>query len=92
MTQEQPTDPPLESSVLRNVEEEAMERLDQTTILKYIAKLPVHYHEVIYLYYYLDLGTREIAEATGAPEGTVRGRLHRARELGEYLIKEGLAQ
>lgn len=94
MTQEQPTDPLLlESSVLRNVEEEAMERLDQTTILKYIAKLPVHYHEVIYLYYYLDLGTREIAEATGAPEGTVRGRLHRARELlGEYLIKEGLAQ
>lgn len=70
MTQEQPTDPLLmESSVLRSVEEEAMERLDQTTILKYIAKLPVHYHEVIYLYYYLDLGTREIAEATGAPEG-----------------------
>ena len=94
MTQEQPTDPLLlESSVLRNVEEEAMERLDQTTILKYIAKLPVHYHEVIYLYYYLDLGTREIAEATGAPEGTVRGRLHLARELlGEYLAKEGLAQ
>jgi RNA polymerase sigma-70 factor, ECF subfamily len=38
------------------------------------------------------LGTRDIAEATGAPEGTVRGRLHRARALlGEYLAKEGLA-
>ncbi|GAB6930323.1 sigma-70 family RNA polymerase sigma factor [Paenibacillus sp. JCM 10914] len=94
MSQEQPTDPVLmKQSALRSVEEEAMERLDQSTILKYIAQLPVHYHEVIYLYYYMDLGTREIAEATGAPEGTVRGRLHRAREiLGEYLTKEGLAR
>ncbi|ALS28192.1 subunit sigma of RNA polymerase [Paenibacillus sp. 32O-W] len=93
MTREQPTDPVLmPGAALRSVEEEALERLDQTTILKYIVKLPAHYHEVIYLYYYLDLGTREIAEATGAPEGTVRGRLHRARELlSECLAKEGLA-
>ncbi|MFC5650369.1 sigma-70 family RNA polymerase sigma factor [Paenibacillus solisilvae] len=94
MTQEQPTDPVLmKQTALRSVEEEAMKRLDQTTILKYIVKLPAHYHEVIYLYYYLDLGTREIADATGVPEGTVRGRLHRARELlGECLAKEGLVQ
>ncbi|XID94495.1 sigma-70 family RNA polymerase sigma factor [Paenibacillaceae bacterium WGS1546] len=94
MNQEQPTDPGmLPHAAFRNAEEDAMRRLDQTTILRSIFELPPHYREVIYLYYYLDLGTREISEAIGAPEGTVRGRLHRARELlGENLAKEGLAQ
>lgn len=91
--QEHPTDPMLLHHMKHDsAEEEAMERLDRTTMLKHVVKLPPHYQEVIYLYYYLDLSTREIAEATGAPEGTIRGRLHRAREtLGECLAKEGLA-
>lgn len=93
MMQEQPTDPlRIMQSAFHTVEEEALRRWDQATLLKQIAKLPAYYQEVIYLYYYLDLGTREIAEATGTPEGTVRGRLHRAREiLGECLAKEGYA-
>jgi len=48
------------------------------------------YREVLYLYYYLELSTREIAQAIDAPEGTVRARIHRARELlGHALRKEG---
>ncbi|QYR22807.1 sigma-70 family RNA polymerase sigma factor [Paenibacillus sp. sptzw28] len=91
---EQPTDPLLlQRTESYSVEEEALERLNRTEILRNIAKLPAHYHEVIYLFYYLDLATREIAEVTESPEGTVRGRLHRARELlGQYLVKEGLTQ
>jgi RNA polymerase sigma-70 factor (ECF subfamily) len=74
-----------------NVEDEAMRRLSQTVVLKHVLKLPMPYHEVVYLYYYLDLSTREIANAIKVPEGTVRGRLHRARELLEdYLRREGL--
>ncbi|WP_199620722.1 sigma-70 family RNA polymerase sigma factor [Paenibacillus alkalitolerans] len=90
---EQPTDPLLlKKTESYSVEDEAMDRLSRTAILKHVVKLPSQYHEVIYLYYYLDLTTREIAEATGSSEGTVRGRLHRARELlGEYLEREGLA-
>lgn len=92
MRSEQPTDPSLlHQTALQNVEQEVMEKLDQTTILKHIAKLPAPYQEVIFLYYYLDLGTREAAEALSIPEGTVRGRLHRARGvLGECLAKEGI--
>jgi len=92
MSQEQPTDPVLlQYAVLRSVEEEAMQRLDRTIILKYIVDLPSNYHEVIYLYYYLEMSTREISEAIAVPEGTIRGRLHRARELlGKSLTKEGL--
>lgn len=64
MRSEQPTDPSLlHQTALQNVEQEVMEKLDQTTILKHIAKLPAPYQEVIFLYYYLDLGTREAAEA-----------------------------
>jgi RNA polymerase sigma-70 factor (ECF subfamily) len=74
-----------------NVEDEAMRRLSQTVVLKHVLKLPMVYHEVVYLYYYLDLSTVEIANAIKVPEGTVRGRLHRAREmLGDYLRGEGL--
>ncbi len=89
---EKPTDPNLlERIQVISVEEEVMQRLSNTTILKHVLKLPTHYHEVLYLYYYLDLSTREIADATGTPEGTVRGRLHRARVvLGKHLKEEGL--
>ncbi|XEC96176.1 sigma-70 family RNA polymerase sigma factor [Paenibacillus tarimensis] len=89
---EEPTDPVLlQYTGQSGVEEQAMKRMMNTAILKQVMKLPTHYHEVVYLYYYLELSTGEIAEATGTPEGTVRGRLHRARELlGTYLKKEGL--
>lgn len=91
---EEPTDPLL----LRRdhpitVEEEAIERLNKTAVLKYVLDLPLPYQEVLYLFYYLDLSTREIAEANGSAEGTVRTRLHRAREfLGERLRREDFAR
>jgi RNA polymerase sigma-70 factor (ECF subfamily) len=90
MSSEEPTDPALLHRDQRvSVEEEVMKRLSNSMILKHVLNLPVHYQEVLYLYYYLDLNTREIAEATESPEGTVRNRLHRGRELlGEYLTKE----
>lgn len=85
---EQPTDPLLlRLTEQLNVEEQALQRWRDTTILKHVMNLPAPYHEVIYLYYYLDLTTSEIAEATESPEGTVRGRLHRARELLAQLLK-----
>ncbi|MCQ6560980.1 sigma-70 family RNA polymerase sigma factor [Paenibacillus mendelii] len=94
MASEQLMDPQLLQHAERDsAEDEALVRYSRTLILKHVAKLPPHYHEVIYFYYYMELSTREIAEATGTPEGTVRGRLHRARELlGEHLKKEGLVQ
>ena len=76
-----------------HVEEEVINRMNQTEILKHIMCLPSHYQEVLYLYYYLDFSTAEISTAIEAPEGTVRGRLHRARQLlKELLEKEGLSK
>jgi RNA polymerase sigma-70 factor, ECF subfamily len=74
-----------------NLEDEVMKRMNSTQILKHVLNLPLHYREVLFLFYYLDLTTIEIASAVGIPEGTVRGRLHRARKLlGEQLEKEGI--
>lgn len=90
MSTERPTDPVLlDLNRTRSVEEEALERLNKTEILQHILRLPLAYQEVLYLYYYLDLTTKEIAGAVEVPEGTVRGRLHRAREmLGQDMMKE----
>jgi RNA polymerase sigma-70 factor, ECF subfamily len=79
--------------VRSNLEDEVIKRLNNTEILMHVLRLPIHYQEVLYLYYYLDFNTLEISKATGQPEGTIRGRLHRARKLlGGQLEKEGLNQ
>lgn len=81
MFTEQPTDPSrLEQGRTISVEEEVLARLEKSEVLRHLLRLPLPYQEALYLYYYLDFGTREIAEATSSPEGTVRNRLHRARE------------
>ncbi|MET3695750.1 RNA polymerase sigma-70 factor [Bacillus oleivorans] len=94
MTSERPTSPfLLQANGYGHVEEEVLQRIKQTEILKHIMNLPPHYQEVIYLYYYLDFSTAEISSAIETPEGTVRGRLHRARQvLKEQLEKEGLSK
>ncbi|MGM0883868.1 MAG: sigma-70 family RNA polymerase sigma factor [Bacillota bacterium] len=93
MFSEQPTDPGLlDRNQMISVEDEVLKRISNSLIFKHVLELPQPYQEVLYLYYYLDLNTREIAEATAASEGTVRGRLHRARQqLENYLRKEGLS-
>lgn len=90
MSDEQPTDPSmLESGRTMSVEEEALGKLAKSEVLQYVLKLPQAHQEVLYLYYYLDMGTREIAELLQSPDGTVRARLHRAREqLGELMAKD----
>jgi RNA polymerase sigma-70 factor (ECF subfamily) len=82
MFTEQPTDPSrMDRGRTFSVEEEAMERLRKSEVLQHLLRLPLPYQEAIYLYYYMDFNTREIADATSTPEGTVRNRLHRAREM-----------
>ncbi len=90
MFTEQPTDPSrMERGRTFNVEEEALNRLEKSEILRHMLRLPLPYQEALYLYYYLDWDTREIAKATSSPEGTVRNRLHRAREaLAREMRKE----
>jgi RNA polymerase sigma factor (sigma-70 family) len=55
-----------------------------------IAELPVDFREVLILREMEDMSYRDIAEATGAPIGTVMSRLARARALlkDQWLAKD----
>jgi RNA polymerase sigma-70 factor (ECF subfamily) len=46
-----------------------------------IQSLPPHYRVVVVLRHQQDLSYEEIAEALHLPLGTVKARIHRAREL-----------
>lgn len=46
------------------------------------------FREVVLLYYYQEFRTQEIASILGISEGTVRSRLHRAREILRGKLEE----
>jgi len=60
----------------------------RVTCRRLVARLPEDKREVIRLVHELDLPLRDAAEALGIPEGTVKSRLHYARER---LSREWLA-
>lgn len=55
---------------------------------KYILDLPEKYREIFILFYKLEYAIAEIAEIKAMPEGTVKSRLHKARELFSENYKE----
>lgn len=68
--------------------ERAVEQDEQRgEILKAVMSLKPKYRTVIYLFYYEELSTAQIAEVTKTREATVRSQLSRARELLKKLLK-----
>lgn len=65
-----------------------LEQEMQKQILQEVAELNYKYKEVIVLYYYQELSTKEIAKILGIKEGTVRVRLQRARQKLNVQLKE----
>jgi len=53
--------------------------IDET--LEAVRKLPVKYKDVIYLHYYMDYKTDDIAAMLKKPPSTIRNHLREAREL-----------
>lgn len=56
-------------------------RQEQTLILQALRALPVDAQVLLELFYWEQLSGRELAEVLGVPEGTIRSRLRRARQL-----------
>lgn len=78
---------------LEDIQEGEIERLlvkkeEEQNLLMEISKLDTKYKEVILLYYYQELSTRQVAEILGIKEGTVRVRLQRAREKLSIKLQE----
>lgn len=70
------------------VDSAIIEQEQQKKLLIEITALSYKYKEVILLYYYEEMSTREIAEVLNVKEGSVRVRLQRARERLSIKLKE----
>jgi len=91
--QESLSDPAVELEV-ESVQAGAPERdADQAAILRgLVEELPERYRTALTLYYYEERDVSEVAQMLGAPEGTVKTHLHRARALLLERLRElGLA-
>ena len=57
------------------------QRAEQRLLLAGLRRLPLQFQVVLELYFWEDLTAAAIGELLGVPEGTVRTRIRRAREL-----------
>jgi RNA polymerase sigma-70 factor, ECF subfamily len=61
---------------------EAYEQQDRDrTVRQAVLALPAKYREAMLLFYFHEMDVPAAAESLGLPEGTVKARLHRGREL-----------
>lgn len=70
------------------IENEIIRLEENNCLFSQILSLPPVFKDVIILYYYQEFTTVEISKMLNMAEGTVRSRLHRARELLKKNIKE----
>lgn len=64
-------------------------QLKDDRALEAVLKLPVHYRNPLYLFYYEDYSIQEIAEVLHEKEGTIKTRLRRGREEVKKILTEG---
>jgi RNA polymerase sigma-70 factor (ECF subfamily) len=69
------------ASAAPDVEKGLIRQDEKRFLYETVLALPQVLKEVIILYYYQELDTREIAHILKIPEGTVRSRLHKARTV-----------
>ena len=69
-------------------EEPAFADTSHEALYAALGALPEKCRIVVHLFYFEDMGTREIAEVLGIKEPTVRTRLVRARKLLKQSLKE----
>ena len=75
------------SQSARSAEEEALDRIADSKIIRALRDLPEGFRAVIYLADIEGYPYKEVAEIMGIPIGTVMSRLHRGRErLRERLV------
>lgn len=60
------------------------DQIDET--LEAVMRLPEKYKDVVYLHYYEEMPTDEIARVVGSPPSTVRNRLRDARKLLRQML------
>ena len=62
------------------------QRKEQTLTLQALRRIPLDHQIVLELYYWEDMTAADLAEVLELPEGTVRGRIRRAKKLLEEQL------
>lgn len=70
----------------KSSEQQLIEQYEQDALIQAILQLPMKYREIVFLYYYDECKTDEIAQLLGMSASTVRTRLQRARERLKELL------
>lgn len=74
-----------------DVEHEVINNLSGEKVRELVFSLNPIYREITTLFYFEDLSIKEICSILDESEGTVKSKLHRARNaLREILVKEGV--
>ncbi|MBE6034739.1 MAG: RNA polymerase sigma factor [Clostridiales bacterium] len=75
---------------IHNPEEELLKKEQETLVAKSIGNLKEEYRVPMYLYYAAEMPLKEISRILHLPEGTIKSRLHKARnEVKKYLEVNG---
>ncbi|NLL68288.1 MAG: sigma-70 family RNA polymerase sigma factor [Clostridiaceae bacterium] len=69
-----------------DTEEIIEKRSEKQLLINAIMKLPDKYREIIHLFYYQEMGVKDIAKVLKIPGGTVKSRLFKARILLHDMI------
>lgn len=67
-------------------EDKLIEGLQNSSVMSLIQKLPDKYKEVLILYYYQDLKIEDICSIVNEPDGTVKSKLHRGRNMLKDML------
>lgn len=62
-------------------------RQEELLILQALRRIPLDSQSILELYYWEDMTAPELAQTFGVPEGTVRGRIRRAKQQLELAIR-----
>ncbi|MEG0771756.1 sigma-70 family RNA polymerase sigma factor [Clostridium sp.] len=65
----------------KDTDETVIKLVENKILFDTVITLQPNLKDVVLLYYYQEFSTKEISKVLGVAEGTVRSRLHRAREI-----------
>jgi RNA polymerase sigma-70 factor (ECF subfamily) len=76
-----------EPAASQNIEERGIQNLESQNLWLAVRRLDFTNQQVIYLRYFLEMSTQEVAETLQVPEGTIKSRLHRALQRLRGVIE-----
>jgi RNA polymerase sigma-70 factor, ECF subfamily len=72
-----------------DMDQAIIKKSEQEILVLAVLRLDLKYREVVYLYYYEELTTKEISQLTKENENTIKTRLNRAKKMIKNQLTRG---